>query len=70
MLLCPLPPNSENEQYKMDDAACQFRHYVAALLPTYPGFYDESMNAEVAGATIVASVLAQFERVTSHFASF
>ena len=53
----------------MDDAACQFRHYVAALLPTYPGFFDESMNAEVAGATIVASVLAQFERVTSHIAS-
>jgi len=45
-----------NEHYKMDDAACYFRQYVAALLPTNPGFIDDSMIAKLAGATIVASI--------------
>jgi len=35
----------------------------------YRGFFLDSMIAKLAGATIVASVLSQFERVTSHFAS-
>jgi hypothetical protein len=46
---------TEIELYKMDDAAFSIRHYVAALLPTNSGFFDESMNAKLAGATIVAS---------------
>ncbi|MDH3751004.1 MAG: hypothetical protein OEU40_10445 [Gammaproteobacteria bacterium] len=65
-----MPLLAENEHYKMDDAARYFRQYVAALLPTNSGFFDESMIAKLAGATIVASVLNQFERVTRHFASF
>jgi hypothetical protein len=43
------------ELYKMDDAAFAIRHYVAAMLPSNSGFFDESMNAKLAGATIVAS---------------
>jgi hypothetical protein len=35
----------------------------------YRGFFLDSMIAKLAGATIVASLLGQFERVTSHFAS-
>jgi hypothetical protein len=35
----------------MDDAAFSIRQYVAALWPTNSGFYDESMNAKLAGAT-------------------
>ncbi len=35
----------------------------------YRGFFLDSMIAKLAGATIVASVFSQFERVTSHFAS-
>jgi len=46
---------TEIELYKMDDAAFSIRHYVAALLPSNSGFFDESMNAKLAGATIVAS---------------
>jgi len=52
-----LPSLSANEHYKIDDAAQYFRQYVAALLPTNPGFSDGSMIAKLAGATIVASVL-------------
>jgi hypothetical protein len=37
----------------MDDAAFSIRQYVAAL---YRGFVDDSLNAKLAGATIVASV--------------
>jgi hypothetical protein len=46
---------TEIELYKMDDAAFSIRHYVAALLPSNSGFFDESMNAKLAVATIVAS---------------
>jgi len=66
----PVADLSVNEHYKMDDAARYFRQYVAALLPTNLGFFDDSMIAKLAGATIVASVLGQFDRFTSHFASF
>ena len=52
----PVADISVNEHYKMDDAACYFRQYVAALLPTNPGFIDDSMIAKLAGATIVASI--------------
>jgi len=37
----------------MDDAALSIRHYVAAL---DRGFFDDSLIAKLAGATIVASV--------------
>jgi len=52
----PVTALSAHEHYKMDDAACYFRQYVAALLPTNPGFIDDSMIAKLAGATIVASI--------------
>jgi hypothetical protein len=35
----------------------------------YRGFYLDLLIAKLAGATIVASVLSQFEPFTSHFAS-
>jgi len=46
---------TEIQLYKMDDAAFSIRHYVAALVADVSGFFDESMNAKLAGATIVAS---------------
>jgi len=35
----------------MDDAARIFRQYVAALLPTNSGLFDETTIAKLAGAT-------------------
>jgi hypothetical protein len=49
----------------MDDAASSIRQYVAALSRLLLDFDD----GETAGATVVASMLCQFDPVTKHFAS-
>jgi ATP-dependent RNA helicase RhlB len=49
----------------MDDAACSFRQYVAALSRLLLDFDD----GEYAGATVVAPICGQFDPFASHFAS-
>ena len=49
----------------MDDAACSFRQYVAALSRLLLDFND----GEYAGATVVAPICGQFDPFASHFAS-
>jgi hypothetical protein len=53
------------EHLKMDDAASSIRQYVAALSRLLLDFDD----GEMAGATVVASMLSQFDPFTKHFAS-
>jgi hypothetical protein len=40
---------------KSDDAALSIRQYVAALTPTYSGFFTDRWKAKLASATVVAS---------------
>ncbi|MGB5510108.1 MAG: hypothetical protein WBM87_00195 [Woeseiaceae bacterium] len=40
---------------KSDDAALSIRQYVAALTPTFSGFFLDQWKAKLASATVVAS---------------